>query len=169
MLKIANSIRDLDFYGLTRVYSQYIREDGALNYPSLEPESQMISMEQDFYQYLIEFFKDSRSFYALWEDEGTYVSAMRLEPYRDGWLVSGLETLPEARGRGYAKELMMASMDYLKSLGGGKVYSHVGKKNAPSLSAHKSVGFRIISDSARYLDGSVSHQCYTLCFDEQRR
>ena len=165
MLKIVYSTKELDYYGLTRVYEQSIRQDGAVYYPSLSNEEQRIRAEQDFYNYLNIFFSDGKSFCALWCDEGGYISAMRLEPYRDGLLISGLETLPEVRGKGYAGKLLQATMRYLKDIGVEKVYSHVDKRNIPSLSVHKKAGFSIISDFARYLDGSVSHRSYTLCLE----
>lgn len=165
MLKIVKSTRELDFYKLTRVYEQSIRNDGALFYPSLSPERQIICAEQDFYNYLNVFFSDNISFCALWHEDENYMSAMRMEPYRDGFLISGLETLPEARGRGYACKLLRTTVNYLINNGSSRVYSHVDKRNIPSLSVHKKAGFCIISDCARYVDGSVTHQSYTLCLE----
>ena len=119
--------------------------------------------EQDFYQYLREvFFPTAGAVYAVWEENGTYITALRLEPYRDGLLLTALETAPEYRRRGYAQKLIEA---VLEELPGEKLYSHVSKTNAASLRTHISCGFQKILDHAAYLDGSVLRSSCTLCHE----
>ena len=48
---------------------------------------------------------------------------------------------------------------------GKNMYSHIDKKNIPSFELHKNCGFRLISDSARYIDGTVTQNSYTMCYD----
>ena len=43
-----------------------------------------------------------------------------------------------------------------------RIYSHVSKKNAPSLAVHKKCGFRQVLDYAKYIDGSVARNAVTL-------
>ncbi len=118
-----------------------------------------LTLRQDFYTYLRhEFFTQPGAMLAVWKAQGIYVSALRLEPYRDGLLLTGLETHPEHRGRGYAQELLGAVLSRE-----GKVYSHVDKRNLISLHVHQKAGFQIISDTAVYLDGSADSKCWTLC------
>ena len=161
MLLWFKSVKDLDFRRLMSVYEEGNLENATDRYPDLPPLQGIMQAEQDFYQFLREiFFPTEGAVYAVWEEKGEYISALRLEPYRDGLLLSALETAPQYRRQGYAKKLITAVLEALPQ---GKIYSHVSKRNAPSLRTHSSCGFRKISDHATYLDGSVLTSSYTLC------
>ena len=163
MLIVANNLRELSFGKLMEVYAEGNLENGHDLWPN-EPEGRQIALaEQEFYHYLREvFFKTPRAFYFIWEEADNYVSALRIEPYRDGFLLEALETAPMHRRKGYAAKLMEATLLYI---GNEKIYSHVGKRNLASLRTHESCGFRIVSDFAVYADGSVNQRCFTLCVD----
>ena len=160
MLTIATNLRELSFGKLMETYAEGNLENGQDLWPD-EPEGRQIALaEQEFYNYLREvFFKTPGASYFIWEEAGAYVSALRLEPYRDGLLLEALETDPRHRRKGYAAKLMEA---VLLHVGDGKIYSHVGKKNRASLRTHEKCGFRVISDHAVYADGSVNDRCCTL-------
>lgn len=161
MLLIANSLRELSFRALMEVYIEGNRENAGENYPDLPPEQGLLRAEQDFYDYLREdFFRQAGAICAIWVDNGRYVSALRLEPYRDGWLLQALETAPGERRKGYASALMEAALGRLP---GEKVYSHVSRRNLPSRKTHEKCGFRPVLDYAVYLDGSVNRRSLTLC------
>ena len=130
-----------------------------------EPEDRQIALaEQDFYQYLKDcFFPTFGAVYAVWMEENEYISALRLEPYKDGFLLEALETAPKHRRKGYAVKLIRA---VLAQMPDQRIYSHVSKRNVPSLAVHEKCGFRKISDSAIYIDGSVNHRACTLCRDD---
>ena len=163
MLYIARSMRELNFAALMEVYIEGNRENAAENYPDLPEGQGLLQAEQSFYQYLREdFFRVPGAYYAIWQEAGRYVSALRLEPYRDGLLLEALETAPEQRRKGYAEVLIRAALP-----GQGKVYSHVHKRNIPSLRIHEKCGFRRISEQAVYIDGSVNDRCCTMCRDGQ--
>ena len=151
MLHIANSLGQIQFAQLMEVYLQGNQEkDGGL-----------LQAEQDFYQYLREdFFCVGQAYYAIWVVNGQYVSALRIEPYRDGVLLEALETAPHCRRRGYARSLMHEVLKREQ-----KVYSHVAKDNTASLRVHEQCGFRRISEQAVYIDGSVNSRCCTLCYE----
>lgn len=161
MLLLAKSLSQLSFDRLMQVYLEGNRENGRSIAPE-EPEARQIALaEQDFFGYLHDtFFAIPDSFYCIWEENGEYVSALRLEPYRDGWLLEALETAPEQRRRGYAVQLVQEA---LKQVGETNVYSHVSKRNVASLKTHQRCGFQIIQDCACYLDGSVNFRAFTLC------
>lgn len=160
MLRIVRSMKELNFAQLMAVYAESNRENSDEFYPQLSPGERLLQAEQDFYGYLREsFFKTEGAYYALWMENGTYVSALRIEPYKDGVLLEALETAPEQRCRGYAKQLMEAVL-----AGEKKIYSHVGKRNFPSLRVHAACGFQRISEQAVYIDGSVNGKCCTLCY-----
>ena len=160
MLTVATNLRELSFGKLMEVYAEGNLENGLDLWPD-EPEGRRIALaEQEFYSYLREiFFKTSHARYFIWEESGSYLSALRLEPYQDGLLLEALETHPQHRRKGYAAKLMEAALQYA---GNVKIYSHVGKKNTASLRTHKKCGFRPILEYAVYADGSVNDRCRTL-------
>lgn len=164
MLKIARSLKELSFRDLMEIYLEGNLEKARDQWPN-EPESVGLQFaEQDFYQYLKEgFFSVRGAVYAVWEAEGTYASALRLEPYKDGLLLEALETAPKLRRRGYAKALVRAVQN---RTGGTKLYSHVHKSNLPSLNLHEKCGFRRSLEYAVYIDGSFNHRCCTLCYED---
>lgn len=160
MLLLIRKMKDLRFSSLMAVYEEGNRENGGDLFPNESPERQLALAEQEFYNYLTQvFFPTPGALYALWEDCGEYVSALRLEPYRDGLLLEALETAPAHRHKGYAAMLILAVRKYFP---GEKIYSHVGKHNKASLRTHMSCGFRRISECAVYIDGSVNNLCCTM-------
>ena len=165
MLYLAHSLSQLHFSSLMTVYAESNRENGREFWPE-EPEMRQIQLaEEDFYRYLEQvFFRSPGAVYAVWEENGRYVSALRLEPYRDGLLLEALETAPEQRRKGYAAALIRAVQAFL---GAGKIYSHVDKRNLPSLKVHETCGFRRIADFAVCVDGSVNPKMCTLCWDDK--
>ena len=163
MLILAQSIRDLSFSKLMGVYIEGNLENAEEFYPDLPEGQKLMQAEQDFYQYLNEvFFRTSGAVYAIWEVQGSYVSVLRLEPYRDGRLLEALETAPSRRRQGYGEKLIRAVQ---KQFSNQRIYSHVGKKNAASLRVHEKCGFRRISEYAVYIDGSVNRRACTLCWE----
>ncbi len=163
VLRLSYKLSELSFGKLMEVYAESNLENGQEFWPEESQPRQIAMSEQNFYNYLQQvFFRTSGAFYAVLEQKGQYVSALRMEPYRDGLLLEALETAPEQRCRGYAKVLIQ---NVLKHTGNTKIYSHVGKRNRASLRTHESCGFRIVSDGAVYADGSVNRRSYTLCYE----
>ena len=169
MLRIIRSMRQLSFSELMNVYIESNLLNGKELYPTFSQDVQILEAEQNFYHYLNDvFFRQVDSFYGIWEQEGRYTAALRIEPYSDGFLLCALETEPSARRRGYASNLIIAVIKYLEQFGTYKLYSHISKRNIPSINAHKKCGFHIISDHAVYSDGSVLHNNYTLLYINQK-
>ena len=160
MLCLARKSKELNFSQLMEVYGEGNRENGVRLWPDLSENQQILRAEQDFIAYLREdFFWVEDAYYAIWEEDGRYLSALRLEPFEDGLLLEALETRPDCRGRGYATKLLQAVLAQESRT----IYSHVEKKNTASLRTHEKCGFVKISDCARYIDGSVSAGAFTLC------
>lgn len=161
MLILARRMVDIDFSNLMEVYIEGNRENGDDQYPDLSEGQKLLQAEQDFYRFLTDvFFRTTGAVYAVWEEKGQYISALRLEPYRDGLLLEALETRPDMRRMGYGEKLICAVLAHFPDR---RIYSHVGKRNAASLKIHEKCGFRRISDYAVYIDGSVNAYCCTLC------
>lgn len=141
MLRVAAKMPELDIDRLMEIYTESRREE--------------------LHAYLREdFFSRRGSAYYIWEREGTYLAALRLEGYADGMLLSGLQTRPDRRRKGYARALMGAVFRSLPA--GTKVYSHVVRNNRASLALHAALGFEKEKDFARLLDGTVTSRYVTL-------
>jgi GNAT superfamily N-acetyltransferase len=167
MLEIIKSLKELPFGELMAVYEEGNRENGAERYPKLSKNLQLLEAEQDFYAYLHHFFRQEDSFYALWRQDGILVSALRIEPYQDGWLLAALETRPNCRNRGYAKRLIMELLSYLEETYRLPVYSHVSKRNISSRKVHISCGFQEILPFAVYADGTSNDFCSTYIYEKK--
>lgn len=159
MLKIVNKICDVDFTQMANVYFQSNLEYGRSNCRSGTTWEQLRCGEMYMRDSLCSFLQTNGAILALWDCDGSCVSALRLEPYLDGFLLSCLETAPEACGKGYATELVKEIALYVSE----RIYSHIHKTNAASLTVHRKAGFVICADHARLLDGTVSQAYYTLC------
>ena len=165
MLKLIHTISDLNFAELMNVYSESNMLNGAELYGNLTESEQLYMAEMDFYHYLNSvFFRQFDSFYAVWELSGRYISALRIEPYMDGYLLCALETSPQERRKGHACSLIHNVQEYLAEQGSGVLYSHVSKRNPASLRVHTRCGFEAVKDYAVYSDGSVLRNHYTLAY-----
>lgn len=161
MLLIATKMYELNFSQLMEVYYGSNQENGAYFFPEESPGRALILAEQKFREYLQEdFFAHIGAAYYIWQEDGQYVSALRLEPYEGGVLLQALETKPDSRAMGYAGKLIRETLRTLP--GGTKVYSHVSKRNAASLAVHCACGFRQMLDYAVEIDGTVTRKCVTL-------
>lgn len=167
MLRVAKNLRSLSFGALMEVYVDANRKHGAELAPG-EPEAGQIRLSEEcFYTYLHDdFFTHPGALYCVWEEGGKYVSALRLEPYRDGLLLEALETAPDQRGKGFAVRLIQAVQQYLSEQGDVRIYSHVNKKNQASLRTHRRCGFEVFLDYAAFIDGSVNSRSYTLRYEK---
>lgn len=162
MLILFDSLAEIDFRQLMDVYEEGNRKSGQENYPKQPENLQILYAEQDFYAYLELFFQEPSAQYAIWIADGRYAAALRLERYNDGLLINALETAPQLRKQGFAKNLILSVLDDLRCRGSGVLYSHVMKNNIPSLHVHRSCGFCMQSDQAVYLDGTVRFDSCTL-------
>lgn len=161
-------MQELNTEQLMAVYRESNRENGEGFFPDHTPDKQLCLAEDRFLDYLCQdFFRQRGALYCLWSDGGRYQSALRLEPYADGLLLQALETAPDARRKGYARALMEATLSYLRQTDAQVVYSHVSKRNFPSLNLHKACGFAVHSDFATYIDGTVTQSSVTLRYTVQ--
>ena len=148
---------------LMQVYAESNCLNGGEKYPNLPENLGILQAEQDFYSYLQEvFFATPDALYAVWVENGRYVCALRLEPYRDGLLLEALETAPNERRKGYATVLIRAVLEHPAIEKGMPIYSHVSRANTASLRIHEICGFRKSLDYAVYIDDSVNRKSVTL-------
>lgn len=163
MLEIVRNKDALSESAISRIYRHSNQLTGAEKYPQYSKELQLLYAQEDFIQYLRSvFFKEHGAVIVFWIENGIYRSCLRLEPYQDGFLLTGLETDLEFRNCGYASALVSAVLMNQEILCGKPVYSHVAKNNHASMRVHRKVGFQIIADYATFLDGTVSSSANTL-------
>ena len=161
MFLVITSLRQLDFRKLMDVYEESNALEGKRRYPQYPANIQLIETEQDFYRFLKDFFRTDGSQYFLWTSDGNYKAALKVEPYRDGLLIEGLETAPDSRRRGVATILLAETIRYLNTQSNMKLYSHIHKENYPSIRTHERCGFVKEFDYASFVDGSVDHHYIT--------
>lgn len=161
MLKIIRAWNDLNFRQLMQVYAQSNAELGRINYPDFSVERALLEAEQDQYEYLYDFFRKYHGICAVWDVDNCYVSALRCEKFRDGFLIEGLETQSEKRCMGYGKQLLKLFIEYMQEQRNIPIYSHIDKNNISSQKVHEACGFVKILDYAVYIDGSVDSVCDT--------
>lgn len=147
MLKIAKNIGQLDVSKLMETYS-------IVGYGRAVSE---------FYEDLLNFFSQPGAIYALWEEDSVYRCCLRVEPYKDGVLIAGIETMPQMRNKGYATKLLRAVVEKMLQSDVSVLYSHVDKGNIPSRKLHTKCGFVPHLDYAVLLDRTVSQNMCTLC------
>ena len=162
MLIVAKNRRILSFSKLLDVYSESCENAGKRLDPDASAMQQRRYGEKDFCEYLDDvFFATKDATYYIWAENDIYLSAARLEPYRDGWLLAGIETIPQHRGQGYAGKLMNAIIASLRLEGSYKLYSHISRRNQASIRLHRSCGFDKIYDYAKFIDGTISAEADT--------
>ena len=158
MLKMIESFDQVNMSQLLAVYAQSNIQQGFSCMPNGSQWERARTGEDAMRVYIIDFIKTSGTKLAVWVEDGAYVSVLRLEPYANGYLLTGLETMPDARCKGYATRLINAVLEIVPEC----IYSHVCKSNKVSLTVHQNAGFRILYDYGRLLDGTVSCSYYTL-------
>ena len=168
MLVVISSMRELRFGELMSVYEQSNQELGHRQWSHETRDRQLALAEQNFYDYLRQcFFRISGAVYCIWLEGGHYVSALRLEPWKDGLLLTGLETAPAQRKKGYALDLLWSVQVYLVQRGTVRLYSHISNRNAASIAVHEKCGFRKLSDYAAYIDGSADVKAGTYIYEAE--
>lgn len=165
VLLIIKAFSKMEVKQVLEVYSESTQQTAKDDTRDLPYGLRMEEAEQRFLAYLRDFLQSPDTTMVVWEVDGVYKAALRVEPYLDGWLITGLETAPTARRCGYGAQLVKEVLNYLRDQDKIRVYSHVDKRNAASLSLHYVSGFKIIADHAVYLDGSVFTSSCTLCYE----
>ena len=133
----------MDKQKLMTVYEESNRENAEDMFPEDSPENAIKKVHEGFSQFLDEFLVAPVNSYCVWEEQGEYISALRLTKLTDFYYMEALETAPEHRRKGYAGKLMNAVISHLDKDGKPVIRSSVSKKNEASLTFHKKCGFII--------------------------
>lgn len=158
MILVVNSLRVLDFSQLTRLYEDDIEQDRRRHYAHMDAAEGRFCAENDLYHYLRDcFFGQNNGAYYIYEENGKYLSAFRIEQYLDGLLINALITDEGHRNKGLASDLLNKLFESVTV----PVYAHIYRKNMASLAIHRKFGFKKHADHAVMLDGSVCNDHIT--------
>ena len=148
LLKITE-FAGLDTGKLMCVYSESNYENTDYFYPDeTDKEAAVKKVEAGFTEFLRDdFFTQEEAACWILEEEGAWVSALRICRVQDGvYYLEALETRPDLRGKGYASKLLSGVLEAMKAEGGFRLCDCVSKRNAASLKTHLKCGFRIVSE-----------------------
>ncbi len=144
---------------LGALYAEDIEKERKRNYKDFSLTEGLLRAQEDYFQYLREmFFSQYGGKLFVYEEEGRYLSGVRMEPFRDGVLLSCLVTSPEARRKGYAYNLLHFALEMIN---GTSVYAHIHSRNIASIRLHEKLGFSVLHDYAYMLDGSLRSDHFT--------
>ncbi|MBO4471181.1 MAG: GNAT family N-acetyltransferase [Clostridia bacterium] len=148
MLRKITEYRDLDERKLMDVYSESNYENTDYFFPEeTDKEKAVRQVEAGFLDFLKnDFFSKPEAAVWVYEESGTWFSALRTCRVRDVYFLEALETRPDQRKKGYAALLLSAVADALKKQGPFRLYDCVSKRNTASLKTHEKCGFRIVSE-----------------------
>lgn len=164
LIKITD-YNDIDESKLMAIYAEGNLENTDYFYPQIADKALAVKkVERDFCDYIKTEFLNGKNVYYIWESDGIWVCALRLNCINDNfYFLEALETAPGFRQKGYASQLLSAVTDEIKSKGSFKICDCVGKKNIASLNTHKKCGFKIVSENAYdYLQNEIDDHCYGL-------
>lgn len=144
LLKITE-FENLNERRLMDIYEEGNRENVAFFYPDCKDEAEGVKLvERDFLKYLKEDFFNGKDAYYILEENGEWVSALRLYVLKgDTYYIEALETKPAERRKGHATMLLLLVLNELKEKGSFTVCSTVSKRNTASLATHIKCGFGV--------------------------
>ena len=166
IIKITHS-NGIDDNKLMAIYVEDNFENTDYFYPEITDKTEALKkVEHDFCNYIKTEFLNGTNTYFVWENDGIWVSALRLYYIKDNiYFLEALETAPDFRKKGYATQLLTAVINDLKTKGTFKICVCVGKNNIASLNTHKKCGFNIVSENGYdYLQKEIDNHCYGLEF-----
>lgn len=100
------------------------------------------AMEQAYGEFLKEFVTHPNQMVLVEEVDGVWVSGLRCVECAPGvWFLEALETAPQARGKGWAKQLITHTQQQLTQLGAHELFSLIDPENTPSIATHVACGF----------------------------
>ena len=158
MLVIVDQPEKVDFSSLFSVYSETISAS-EMKKGTIRGQTEFITSWQDF-------LSTQNAYLGIWQVCDTCASMVRFEPYRDGYIFSWLETMPQMRNNGAAKALIDAMTHWAVAQNYCPIYCHIDKRNFASIKVFTSCGFSITGKPAVFLDGSVYSSHHTLRYDK---
>ena len=159
MVSVIDEIDKLDFLKICDVYKDDLERKRKIRHRLIAKSEGATLVKQEYLRYLEDvFFGQYNGKLFVYQDYDRYLSAVCIEPFKDGLLLDSLVTVPEARRRGYAKKLIDYALDYCKTR---PVYAHIHYNNKASRLLHEKIGFSLLCEYAHMLDGSIRNDHFT--------
>ena len=154
---------------LMDIYRQSNIENIAYFFPDAGNEETGLAMvENSFMEFMEEFITREENRCYIWEEEGEWLSALRVERFDGYWFLEALETRPDRRKRGYAERLMIAVIQRLRGYGRVIIRDSVSKNNEASIALHRKCGFFIETENGvDYPGGEPDAGCYGMAYFEE--
>ncbi|MGN1347860.1 MAG: GNAT family N-acetyltransferase [Acutalibacteraceae bacterium] len=135
MLNIVTQIDENTISRLMSVYSESMN-DMRINFAD---DDEMCAAYASF---LREFVKNPKQLIIAEASDDEWVSALRaIETIKGHWFLEAVETKPEERKKGFGKDLLRHTIDYLKSIGMTELTCTISKNNFKSQALHEKCGF----------------------------
>lgn len=135
MLFVVKQVDDQTIEALFSIYAESMGELAA----QFESKEEMKAAYADFVR---AFVADPKQRLFVEEDGGVWKSALRAVAMSEqSWFFEAVETMPEARRKGYGAALLRHSIAYLKDMGVREVACTIFKGNDKSRALHEGCGF----------------------------
>ena len=168
MLLQLHVINAADKRRLMDIYAESNLENTDFFYPELTDKQEAVRrVERDFLNYIeTAFLSSGENTLLIWEEQGIWVSALRLYRMREGFFyIEALETRPDFRRSGYAAKLLRETTEMLKKTGPFRLCDNVDKQNEASLATHRVCGFSVVSENGYdYLQEETDDGSYGMEF-----
>ncbi len=135
MLNIVTQIDENTIRRLLSVYSESM-DDMKINFAN------DVEMYMAYASFLQDFVKNPKHLIVVETFDNDWVSALRaIETTEGHWFLEAVETKPDARNKGFGKDLLHHTIDYLKELGMTESTCTIAKNNYNSQALHEKCGF----------------------------
>lgn len=153
---------ELDGDRLMEIYRESNKENAEYFYPDMDKTEATRRVAREFVEFVKRDFLNGTNRYLVWEQDGVWVSTLRLYLVREGfYYIEALETHPDFRRMGYGARVLSETLKTLEKNGPFEVHDCVSKKNAASIATHLKCGFVIDSDvGVDYLNGERNERAY---------
>lgn len=131
-------VKQVDEETIDRFFSVYSEsmEDLKRNYSSIA------EMKSAYAAFLSDFIADPKQLVLVEKTDSIWVSGLRAVETKPGhWFLEAVETKPEERKKGYGKNLLLHTIQYLQSIGMMELSCTISKRNMGSQVLHKKCGF----------------------------
>ena len=167
MLIKITSYDGIDSRKLMNLYAESNIENVDYFYPNMADKTAALALvEEGFLNYLkTDFFVRPNATYYILEEEGNWVSALRISLVENSecrrYYMEALETHPSSRHKGYASRLLVEVIATLKHGGSFILCDCVSKHNEPSFKTHLKCGFKIATNEGfDYLQNETDLHSY---------
>lgn len=135
MLNLVTQIDENAIIRLVSVYSESMNE-------MRKHFSSDAEMCRVYASFLRDFVKSPKQLILVEVSDDEWVSALRaIETVEGNWFLEAVETKPEERKKGFGKDLLGHTIDYLKNIGMRELTCTISKNNFKSQALHGKCGF----------------------------